>query len=117
MGWGLVILIMSPFLGGLLVLTLVGASLGILVFVAYGIAIFFAPIWPSLWVGKAVSERLGRKEGWMTALILGVLILGFIRWLPIVGGLVGLVSILAGLGTMFLVKRKTYDLLRKKDVM
>lgn len=109
---GVMVLIFVPIIVVFLFITLVGAPLALILAAVYIIAIYLAQGYSGLWLGKLIVEHLahGKLNAFLEMLI-GITLLSLLAMIPLVGGYIGLVSLLLGLG-LFMQSIKPN---RKKD--
>lgn len=102
-GWNLVVglaaLVGTPVACLLVMATLVGIPLGALTLVLYAAALAFSAIPVAVHIGRWLAGRFARQTlSPYLALVIGLVVLGLLRWIPIVGWIVGLAVLLIGLG-------------------
>jgi hypothetical protein len=109
LGWGAVILIMTPIAAIIVMITVIGLPLGLISLVLYGIALYLAQIPIALLIGRLIirqNRELGSKGMMIGALALGLVILFLLRLIPFVGWIVGLLTIVFGLGSLITAYRR-----------
>lgn len=99
-GIGILAFIFIPVLSVLLILTLVGASIGVILLFLYFILIIIAETMVSLYIARNVLNKMNKNtnENLILASIIVALILFVITSLPIIGILIGFVVDLIGFG-------------------
>ena len=109
LGWGVLWLIVTPFVLLALVVTLVGIPLALILFPLYFISLYLARIAIILWAGTALLERMGKggHPGW--GLLIGLVLYSVLTLIPGPGGLISLFVILFGLGASLLTLRAKYS--------
>ncbi len=105
LGLGLAILLCVPFMGVVLLITIIGIPLALLLVPLYLLVLFLGWITVAEFVAQRGLETLrpGRPAtlGWqMLALFLALLALSLVRQVPVAGGLIGFVALLAGIGAL-----------------
>lgn len=105
LGIGVAALLGVPLLAVLLIVTVVGAALGVTLLVVYGLMLGAALLAGALSVGALISRtaRGGAIEpagSWVVALLLGLLVLTLLGVVPVLGALLGLGVMLLGLGAL-----------------
>ena len=110
LGIGFLVLVLTPIAAFLLLLTGVGALLGVILLLAYVSLLLFSCALASVIFGGILKMVFARKKkksefswGW---LILGVVALHLLTLIPYVGGLVMLVMLIYSLGTVGVLKWK-----------
>ncbi|MFO0704618.1 MAG: polymer-forming cytoskeletal protein [Candidatus Andersenbacteria bacterium] len=105
---GLIFYIVTPVLGLLLCVTLIGLPIGLFVLAMYGFIMYAAPIIAALVLTKWIDLRRTKQFGkWATFFVaLGLLVaLKLIAWIPFVGMLLLLLIVPAALGAKLQVLR------------
>ncbi|MEZ3163985.1 polymer-forming cytoskeletal protein [Halorubrum sp. RMP-47] len=100
-GTGILGLVVAPLALLLLAITVVGLPLAVVGFAGYGVAIWVGAVYGQYALGAVVLDRLGSPNRWL-ALLLGVVGVALIGLLPWVGGVVELLVLLLGLGSLAL---------------
>lgn len=104
MGIGLLALLVTPLLGILLMITIIGIPLAFILLTGYGIMLYLAKIFVSVAAALALTRRTRGtkriKEGWLV--ILSLLILGLLGMVPILNFFLWVLMAIAGLGTFAL---------------
>lgn len=84
----------------LLSFILIGIPFLLLLVLFWTVLKFFGTVVIYRWLGQTLAERINKPDmSPYLAIVLGALVLGLVRWIPIVGFLVGIVAALAGVGT------------------
>lgn len=102
LGWGLVVMIVTPFLVIALLATLVGIPLALILLFSYLLVLYLSSMVVATTMGNWMSDK-----GWLKTenvyiwAIAGLVILSVVGIVPIIGGLVNFVVILLGLGIIF----------------
>lgn len=101
---GLGILIGTPILFVLLIVTVIGAPLAIILLLEYILSLIVATIYPMILVGQWIIKNLLKKkiEGFGWPLLAGTLATGIVFLIPIIGPLTGFIFLCLGLGATFL---------------
>ncbi|MGP6146761.1 hypothetical protein ACTU7M_06325 [Jeotgalibaca sp. A122] len=104
MGIGLLALLVTPLLGILLMITIIGIPLAFILLTGYGIMLYLAKIFVSVAAALALTRRIHGtkriKESWLV--VLSLLILGLIGMIPILNFFLWVLMAIAGLGTFAL---------------
>jgi hypothetical protein len=105
LGLGLAVLTSGPLLVILLMITLIGIWLGLIVLAAYLVLLLLGYLTGVLFLADAGLARVRRAEepgaGWrLTAIAVTLLVLGLLRLIPLLGGLIGFLLLLFGLGAL-----------------
>ena len=96
---GLVFLIVLPISAIIIMLTLVGIPLSIVSLLLYGILIYLSVLPTAYYLGKfAFKDKI--KNDYLLLLV-SLLIIYVLKMIPVIGTIVGLISLLFGLGAYF----------------
>jgi cytoskeletal protein CcmA (bactofilin family) len=109
LGWGAVILFVTPIAAILVCFTIVGISVGLIALLFYAVALYLAQIPVALFLGRWIIGSFRAVEGkpiMLGALALGLVIIHLLRLIPYFGFFVALVVILFGLGAVVAWERK-----------
>jgi len=114
---GIGALVGGPVLGILLVVTLVGAALGITGLAVYMLVILAGLLAGALCVGELILGLLSQSSrgslgASILALLIGLVILSLLRWIPVVGEVTCAVVLLLGLGALVLQAYRAWKTLR-----
>jgi len=108
-GWGLAKLILAPIAIILLLITIIGAPLGLIVLFFYLLELYLAKLVTAFILGQYLV-----KQKWLTnkniyiQSIFGLLLLTGLSYLPFIGPFVKLTSLLLGLGALFTWKKSFF---------
>jgi hypothetical protein len=102
-GLGLAVLVCAPVVGVVLCITIIGIPLALLLVPMYLLALFLGWVVAASFIGDrglaAVRGTLPETTGWrLLALLLALVALAIVRHLPLVGGLVVFLALIAGIG-------------------
>lgn len=111
--WGFLGLVITPIIGAILLVTIIGIPFAILLGVLYGIGVWIAPIWTIIAVGLFVTNRFSPNSPTWVALVFGALLYMLIQLIPIVGGIVATLAVLFGFGAALLASRDLFAQLRE----
>jgi hypothetical protein len=105
LGLGLAILLCVPFVAVVLLITIIGIPVALLLMSLYLLVLFLGWIIAALFLAQRglTALRPGRPvtRGWqLLALLAGLVVLWLLRQVPLVGGLIGFVALLAGIGAL-----------------
>ncbi len=107
-GWGLVTLALTPILGFLLILTLIGIPLGVSVFVIFASSIYLAKLIGALNLGQQITKNPSKPH---QGFLIGIIALFILKLIPVLGWLAYLIIFLHGLGSLSLL---IYALVKNK---
>ncbi|VVB54442.1 Uncharacterised protein [uncultured archaeon] len=107
--WGLLVLIVTPVVAILLLITIIGIPLGLILLVIYIILFYISRIYVGLWVGQYVLRKLKQEtKSRVLAMALGLIIVVIGINLPIIGGFIHFVIVLLGFGAIVLTEYDVY---------
>jgi len=109
LGWGAIILIFTPIAALIVCITIIGLPLGLIALFLYAIAIYLTQLFAGLLIGQLIigsSRRVETKAALVGALALGLAILSLLRLIPYLGFVIGLATILFGLGAILVSERR-----------
>ncbi|MBP9817901.1 hypothetical protein KBC75_04100 [Candidatus Shapirobacteria bacterium] len=102
LGWGLVVLIVTPVLALILLVSMVGSPLGLMLFPIYFASLYLSGLVVAITMGAMIAKNgwLKMKNRYLLAII-GLILVTVVSQIPIIGGWVKFVVLILGLGTMF----------------
>jgi len=109
LGWGAIILIFTPIAALIVCITIIGLPLGLITLVLYSIAICLTQLFAGLLIGQLVigsSKRVETKAALVGAMALGLAILSLLKLIPYLDNVIGLATVLFGLGAILVSERK-----------
>lgn len=103
MGVGLLVLLLTPAVIIVFVITLIGIPVAILLAVAYGLTICVSRIVTAMAVGRRLTGEYwkSQKDSLMAAVLLGVVVCWIVFAIPWIGKLFSFIAILWGLGGVY----------------
>jgi len=108
LGWGLVVLFLTPFIIIILLITMIGIPLALIIGGLWLIALYVSKILAAIVIGRAITEKWWhkKKDSLVTAMVLGVFVLWLLCFFPILGGVICFLATLWGLGALWLYFKK-----------
>lgn len=107
--WGILLLIVTPILAVILLITVIGIPLGLILLAIYIIAVYVSRIFVGLWVGQYALRRLNKETSHKAlSLAIGLLIVFIGINLPLLGTFIHFVIIVIGLGALVLTGYELY---------
>jgi cytoskeletal protein CcmA (bactofilin family) len=99
---GILLFILLPILAVVLLVTVVGTPLGI------GLLLALGPLYAIAYIASAIvlGSRIRKAGGVIGGFVIGMLVLRVIALIPILGGLVSLLAVIFGLGSLFVALRR-----------
>jgi cytoskeletal protein CcmA (bactofilin family) len=114
---GLAALILTPFVGVFLLFSVIGTPLAVLLFIAYGVYLYFAKIIFAYWLGARLLHRLRREAGKTVTFMVGAGIYYLLTSFAIVAPITLFVAAIFGLGAMLLNDKQTYLKARRSRLL
>ena len=109
LGWGAVILVATPIAAIVAFITIIGIPVGLISLVLYTIAIYLTQLFVGLLIGLWIIgafRGVETRAALVGALTLGLAILSLLELIPYLGFVIGLATILFGLGAILVSERK-----------
>ena len=112
-GWGVIVMFLTPIIAILLLITLIGIPLAFILIGVWLIALFISKILVGILIGRSLLDKLGnkkqdskQKDSLIFAMVIGIIIAWIIFSIPVVGWLICLVAMWWGLGGIWLYFKK-----------
>lgn len=107
-GWGALLFLLIPIVAVILLVTIIGIPLSLIGVVLYGVALYVAKIFFSLFLGVRFFEllRKGKPTPPLWSFIVGAIVFSLLTMIPLIGWVFEFAGILWALGAMVLVKRE-----------
>lgn len=108
---GLALLLFTPLLILLLMITFIGLPLALIILAAYLSSIILAMVFASSYLGELLIKLISKKEpNIYLSSIVGLILFSGLSVIPLVGGLISMIIISIGLGSLFIkIKNKQND--------
>lgn len=108
MGWGLIVLVITPVLTVILLLTIVGIPLAFILMMLYLITMYLSSLVTAGAVGNWMVEKNWlRTENKYLEAIAGLVVITILGKIPLIGGMISFVVLLLGLGIIFKLATET----------
>jgi Protein of unknown function, DUF583. len=109
LGTGALALLVSPLLIILIMVTVIGIPIGIILGLVYGVTIYLSKIVVAVFIGSLLTKRFNwtEKHKGVWPVLLSLVILVFLLKVPILGFLVWLLVVFAGLGSLVMSNLKS----------
>lgn len=108
LGIGFIAFVVTPAAAGILLITVLGAPLGLSVAALYLVALYVVRVFAIVWVGTAVFAWMGKQVRPVWALVIGLVLYAIATLIPFIGWFVTFLVILFGLGASLLADRALY---------
>lgn len=103
-GLGILLILLFPLAGFLAIVSIIGMPLGMLILFGFGMVCFIGSIYTAQFVGCSIGRllNLGKIPPSIFTLIIGIVILAGLILIPIIGWLIAIVVLAAGMGSVIL---------------
>lgn len=112
--YGIIVLIVTPILSGILMVTIIGIPIAFFLFIAYAFLICLGGLYANIFAGSLLMRWIQRKQDvaldWKVALV-GSIVMAVVVLIPVMGWFAAFILFLTGLGSVSLA---LYQLLGKK---
>lgn len=109
LGWGFLLLLVTPLALLLMAITGIGFPLAMILGVLFAIDLYVAKLFVALVIGKYLSQHLGwKKLSLQATFAIGLALYYALRFIPVVGFFGCLVTLLSGLGGVWLYKKQLF---------
>jgi cytoskeletal protein CcmA (bactofilin family) len=103
LGLGFLVLIVTPIVGIILMITIIGIPLGLALGALYMVALLLGYLTAALFLGELGARLFGGGPEFpagsrVLSLVLSLVVLALVRLIPVLGGIVALLAIVIGLG-------------------
>jgi|APSaa5957512576_1039674.scaffolds.fasta_scaffold37624_1 hypothetical protein len=112
LGWGFLNLLLTPVIGVMFLLTLIGIPVGVLVFLIFSLAVYASKLVISLSLGTKILKDSKLTTPYKN-LSLGLVIITALKLIPIIGWLTYFILFLNGLGAITLLAKNSLKKLKK----
>ncbi len=111
---GFLVLVVTPIVAVVLMITLIGLPLGLVLLLGYFFLIYISVIFTAVAVGDRILDK---KSNRFLAFALGLFIISVLLLVPVIGGLVDFAAMLLGLGAAMMTKKAMFQNLRSKKLI
>jgi hypothetical protein len=107
-GWGLLLMILSPIVCIVLLFTLIGIPLALIIFTLWLIILYISKIFAGILLGRTIVEKIraDRNDSLILSMIIGISIAWLIFSIPFFGQALSLLAVWWGFGGLWLYFRK-----------
>ena len=105
LGWGAAALLGIPVVAVIFVVTLLGLPIGIVLMALYGIMVYLGRVYAMTWLGQLLLRRTSDSSPLTWSFLMGLVVYTFLSFLPVVGELVTLLTVVLGLGALSIAER------------
>lgn len=116
---GFLTLILTPIIGIILLITIVGIPFSLIIMFAYFIILFFGKIFFSVFLGQKVMYYITKNDRQNTfwVVLVGIVVYSIITLIPVIGTIVSFIAVIIGTGALLIAKKNFYLAFRKKNLI
>ena len=115
LGWGTVALVATPVVALSFVVTLFALPIGLLLLALYGATVYLARVYAITYVGQILIRRQEDSSSLAWPFVAGLVLYSVLSLIPVVGGLLTLLTVLFGLGALLVSKKELIETLREQN--
>jgi hypothetical protein len=115
LGWGTVLLLATPLVAVSFLVTLFALPIGVILLALYGATVYLARIYAITCFGQFLFPRQSDASSLAWPFTAGLVLYSVLSFIPVVGGLLTLLTILFGLGALLMTKRELIAALREQN--
>lgn len=107
-GWGILVLLLTPIIAIILLITIIGIPLSLILVMLWLIALYLSKILVGILVGRSLLNHFWakQKDSLILGMVIGIVAVHLIFALPFIGWIMALLAMLWGLGGIMLVLKK-----------
>lgn len=115
LGWGMVVVIVSPVAMMLLMMSVVGAPLSLISFVVYMVAMYLSSLVVAMAIGNIFSKKgwLPTKNNYLLSIV-GLIVISVVTSIPVIGWLINVLVCFLGIGIIFRLTTESTKVIAKK---
>lgn len=117
LGVGGAVLVGMPLLVLLCMATVLGIPIGLMLVAIYLVTLYLGRVFVMLWAGQLIMRGLSDSPSLSWAFVTGLIVYSLVSLIPLIGKLVTLLTIVAGLGAILITKKELVETLRKQQVV
>ncbi len=109
LGWGILVLLLTPIIAIILLITIIGIPLSLIIMALWLIALYLSKILVGILTGRWLLNKLmpQQKDSLILGMVVGIIALHLIFAPPFIGRIMSLLAMLWGLGGIFLTLKLT----------
>ncbi len=115
LGWGTVALVLTPIVALSFLVTLFAMPVGLILLALYLPIVYLARVYAMTCVGQFLFRRQSDPSALTWPFVTGLVLYSILSLIPVVGGLVTLLTILFGLGALLMAKKDLVTTLRAQQ--
>lgn len=117
LGVGFAGIVGIPICAILLIITILGAPLGIGMLLVYPIGLYLAKFPVAMWIGIKLGPKMRQHMGITTQMMIGLVVIYLLSLIPVVGGITNFLTIFFGFGALIIAKYQLFNTLKGKKVL
>jgi hypothetical protein len=115
LGWGAVALVATPIVAISFVVTLFALPIGVILLALYGATVYLARVYAITCVGQFLFRWREDSSSLAWPFVAGLVLYTILSLIPVVGGLLTLLTVLFGLGALLITKKALIATLREQN--
>ena len=108
-------LVATPVVALSFVVTLFALPIGLLLFALYGATVYLARVYAITYVGQILIRRQEDSSSLAWPFVAGLVLYSVLSLIPVVGGLLTLLTVLFGLGALLVSRKELIETLREQN--
>jgi len=117
LGYGSLAVLFIPIVLVFIFLTVVGIPIALISFAIYMVYVYIAKMFVIILIGQYVSAKIDKKMDMYKTFIMGAVVYFVLTLIPIVAGIIKILSLLFGFGALLITCKKTHQEALKKAVI
>jgi cytoskeletal protein CcmA (bactofilin family) len=117
LGWGAAALLGTPVVALVCAITLLGLPIGIVLMALYGVMLYLGRVYAMTWLGQLLLRRMPDSSPLAWSFVTGLIVYTILSFLPIVGDVVTLLTVVLGLGALLVAEKDLVVSLRAQQVV
>jgi cytoskeletal protein CcmA (bactofilin family) len=117
LGWGAVALLGIPVIALAFIVTLLGLPVGLVLMALYGVMLYVGRVYAMTWLGQVLLRRTSDSLSLTWCFVTGLIVYTILSFLPVVGELVTLLTVVLGLGALLIAERDLVVSLRARQMV
>ncbi len=117
LGVGGVVLVGTPLVAFVCVASVLGVPLGLMLAAMYFVTLYLGRVFVILWLGRRLLRRASDSSSASRAFVAGLAVYFILSLVPLVGGLITMLTIVTGLGALLVTKKELVVKLRNEQIV
>lgn len=117
LGVGGAVLVGTPPVAFLCMATVLGIPLGLMLGAMYVVTLYLGRVFVMVWLGQRLLKRASDSSSAAKAFVTGLVVYFILSLLPLVGGLITMLTVITGLGAILITKKELVVKLRNEQAV